>query len=305
MSKLRVLILFAAVAAFAPLQVHADEIDDGPTGAPPVRRQAPPPPAPPPPPPARKPPPPPPPPAAKPKPAPAPMAQDLWSFSIAGWYTIMAIDGDSTIDAIPFNIDMDLGNAFGGPDSNGGGGRLEAWRDRIGAFVEVNFQDWDGGDWSQIKGSTFDVDYDLERLNVDFGLSYKVVNHELGDGRFATLEPIVGGRWIKIKQRASAGLGPPFRASNSDDYWEPFLGARTVVDLTDRLSFRIGGDVGGFGAGSDLSWHALGEFGFDVTGPLELRLGYGAEGIDWETGGGSHSLDTVAHGPRFGLALNF
>ena len=140
---------------------------------------------------------------------------------------------------------------------------------------------------------------------MDFGFSYQVLRHELDADRLFTIEPYVGGRWAQIKQRGSAGLGRPFRASNRDDYWEPVVGARLVADLTDRLQVRLGGDAGGFGAGSDLTWNALGELGIKIIEPVSIRLGYGAFGIDWDTSGGAQEFDSTSHGPRFGLALNF
>jgi hypothetical protein len=231
-------------------------------------------------------------------------AEDLWRFEVAGYLWIHSLLDDATIEGVPIRLDAELGDdAFGDFASKTYAGRGEAWRDRLGAFVEGGLMDVDGGSIAQVVG--FDIDYDLERAFVDFGLAYQVVKHEMDAGRYFTLEPYVGGRWARIKQRASAGLGPPFRVSDREDYWEPFVGARVVADLTERLQVRLGGDAGGFGAGSDLTWNALGELGIRVVGPMSLRLGYGAQGIDYEAKGGAFELDTTAHGPRFGVALNF
>jgi hypothetical protein len=229
-------------------------------------------------------------------------AADLWRFELAPFLWIHSFQDDANISGVPIRLDSELGDdAFGDFASKTYGGRAEAWRDRLGGFLEAGFNDVDGGSIASVAG--FDIDYDLERTYVDFGLSYQVVKHQLDANRFFTLEPYVGGRWANLKQRASAGLGPPFRASERDDYWEPFVGGRIVADLTDRLQVRVGGDAGGFGAGSDLTWNALGELGIKVTGPLSLRVGYGAQGIDFDSGG--QELDSTAHGPRFGFALNF
>jgi hypothetical protein len=235
------------------------------------------------------------------------MAADLWRFELATWLWIPAVDGDSTIEGNGIDIDLDFSDAFGDFDSKGVAGRFEGWRQRWGGFVEVGWLDLDGGGFSTLKGTGLNLDTDIERINVDFGFAYQGVREELGDGRFFTLDLIAGGRWAQLKQRASAGAGRPFRASDREDYWEPFLGTRFGWDLTDKVPLRIGGDVGGFGAGSDLTWNALAEIGFRVTEPLELRLSYAVQGIDYSSGSGASKfeLDTIAHGPRFGMALHF
>jgi hypothetical protein len=231
------------------------------------------------------------------------MAADAWRFELAAWLWIHEFNGDAVVEANHAELSHHLRDSFEDFDSKSYGGRAEAWRNRLGFFVESGFNDVDGGDIARFRG--FDTDYDLERIYVDFGLSYQAVRHELGDNRLLTFEPIVGGRWAQIDQSGAAGARPTYGVRNRDDYWEPFVGARIVADLTERLQFRVGGDAGGFGAGSELTWNALGELGFKVTGPLSLRVGYAAQGIDYEARGGAHQLDTIAHGPRFGFALNF
>lgn len=314
MKTFALLTVVAALVAFSAIPVSADVIDDEPTpGLEPARRPAPMPPPPPAPPPARKPapPPPPPPPMAKPAPpppapppaAPAPMAADMWRFEVAAWLWIHDFVGDSVIRGNSVELSHSLRDSFDDFDSKSYGGRAEAWRNRLGFFVESGLNDVDGDDIARFNG--FDTNYDLERVFVDFGLSYQALRHELGDNRLLTFEPIVGGRWVQIDQRGSPGAGPAFRAQDRDHYWEPFVGGRVVADLTDRLQLRVGGDAGGFSAGSELTWNALAELGVKVAGPLSLRVGYAAQGIDYEARGGAHQLDAVAHGPRFGVALNF
>ena len=298
MSSVRLLVVAAAVAILAAPVAMADPIDDVEETAPsaPARRERPVPP-------------PPPPPAAKPAPAPAPapMAADVWRFELATWLWMPAVDGDSTLQGTDIDIDLDFGDTFGSFDGYGVAGRFEGWRKRWGSFVEVGWMDLDADSFGTLKNTGLDLDMDVERLNVDFGFAYQGVREELGDGRLFTLDVLVGGRWAQIRQRASAGFGRPFRASDREDYWEPFVGTRFGWDLTDKIPLRIGGDVGGFGAGSDFSWNALAEIGYKILEPLELRLGYGAQGVDYDSGSGTgkFKLDTIAHGPRFGMALHF
>lgn len=306
---MRSLVLFSVVAALVtvlPLSVLADVINEEPEpGLEPARR--PPPPPPPPPPPAAKPAPPaPPPPMAKPAPPPPPpmAAEKAWRFELASWLWMNSLDDDATVQGTKVRLGNSVGESFSDFDTKSVAGRAEAWHGRMGAFVESGWMDGDGSDIAKFQGNH--VGYDLNRIYVDFGLSYQLLQGEFPGHRKWSLEPIVGARWAQIQQRVSAGpFGPPARVSDTKDYWEPFLGTRLVTDVTDRIQVRVGGDVGGFGAGSDLTWNTLGEVGFKVAAPLWLRVGYAAESIDYKANGGGFEFNTTSHGPRFGFALTF
>jgi hypothetical protein len=70
------------------------------------------------------------------------------------------------------------------------------------------------------------------------------------------------------------------------------------------------GDVGGFGAGSDLSWQAVATYGFDVhTFGKTMRtvLGYRALSVDYSENGryGKNGLDWIQHGPVVGVTFRW
>lgn len=63
------------------------------------------------------------------------------------------------------------------------------------------------------------------------------------------------------------------------------------------------GFVGGFGAGSDLSWDAMGAFGWSPRENVSLILGYRASGVDYDNG--SFTYDAIQHGPVIGGVFRF
>jgi hypothetical protein len=96
----------------------------------------------------------------------------------------------------------------------------------------------------------------------------------------------------------------------SKDWVDPFIGGVTQIGLTDKLSFRVRADIGGFGVGSDLSWHSVGLLGYKVQ-PFgidgTLAAGYRALYQDYTDGSGRNKFEwnMTLHGPVLGLAVTF
>ena len=61
--------------------------------------------------------------------------------------------------------------------------------------------------------------------------------------------------------------------SESQNWVDPLLGARLQTPLSPNLRFTVFGDVGGFGAGSQL-WLVAGLLGYQVNKRFTLQAGY-------------------------------
>jgi hypothetical protein len=66
---------------------------------------------------------------------------------------------------------------------------------------------------------------------------------------------------------------------------EPIIGLRTQVNLTRWLYLAAEGDVGGFGAGSDIAWSAQASVGIKFTRNIFGQLGYRSMYVDYADGG--------------------
>jgi len=94
------------------------------------------------------------------------------------------------------------------------------------------------------------------------------------------------------------------------EYWvDPVIGARWTLPLSESWSFRLRGDLGGFGIGSHFT--TAGELGFlyAINDFMELDLRYKVLWVDYETGRTgerSHFIyKAVTHGPVIGLNFKF
>ena len=68
--------------------------------------------------------------------------------------------------------------------------------------------------------------------------------------------------------------------------------------------------MGGFGAGSEFSWQAVGTYGFDAMlfgTKFHSVVGYRALAVDYSENGrfGKNGLDAVQHGPVLGVRFNW
>ena len=123
-----------------------------------------------------------------------------------------------------------------------------------------------------------------------------------------TFDLLAGGRYTHLKIELDFK-----RIGNQDkskDWVDPFVGAATQIGLTDKLSFRVRGDVGGFGVGSDITLNGVGLLGYKVR-PFgldgTLAAGYRALYQDYTDGSGRNKFtwNMTLHGPVLGLAVTF
>ena len=96
-------------------------------------------------------------------------------------------------------------------------------------------------------------------------------------------------------------------ASRSADWIDPLLGLNYEVPFRDKWRFTLRGDIGGFGVGADLTWHALTKITYQQSDRFSWYLGYRAIAYDYEDGSGRdlQKYDLRQHGPGAGIAFSF
>ena len=77
----------------------------------------------------------------------------------------------------------------------------------------------------------------------------------------------------KLSKALSQELENRLPTSKSGDQWwvDPIIGLRTQINFTRWLFLALQGDVGGFGAGSEIAWFASGSIGVNFTRNLFRR----------------------------------
>ncbi len=109
----------------------------------------------------------------------------------------------------------------------------------------------------------------------------------------------VGLRYIELDTRATnAGVS----ASDNASLVDPVVGARTVIPLSEKWAARLRADIGGFGLGTDLTWHGAFGFAYRMKNGGEIDLAYRLLEIDYAD---DYELDARFSGPMFGLIWGF
>lgn len=84
---------------------------------------------------------------------------------------------------------------------------------------------------------------------------------------------------------------------------DPVIGLRTRTYVADWLFIPIRGDIGGFGANSELTWQALAGVGFQISRWFGIVVGY--RGLGYQYDQANFRYDVGTHGPIIGLNFEF
>ncbi|MCO5065920.1 MAG: hypothetical protein M9924_16095 [Rhizobiaceae bacterium] len=128
--------------------------------------------------------------------------------------------------------------------------------------------------------------------------------YRLLDTEQFTFDLLGGARFWHISNDVTvSALGRSASYGESFGWTDPLIGARAFVGLTEHLSLQAQADVGGFGAGSDLTWSVLGTVNYTFTDHLSLSAGYKVLDVDYDDDG--YVFDTRMSGPVLGMTYRF
>jgi hypothetical protein len=105
----------------------------------------------------------------------------------------------------------------------------------------------------------------------------------------------------RINRSLDTKLDQPF--SRRDFWFDPIIGLRGRYNLNSSWYLTVNGDIGGFGAGSELTWQANGALGWQVTESIYAEAGYRALGIDYRSDGLIY--DVITQGAQITMGLKF
>jgi len=175
-----------------------------------------------------------------------------------------------------------------------------------GAYVDILYCGLGFEKQPGLPDLTIDMDFDL--VIGEFGGTYRLWQRpsEYDGSCCSTLDVLVGGRYTYYKV--------DFKVNDADiikqtiDWLDPIVGTRFIHRLAPCWDLLLEGDIGGFGAGSDFSWSALGAVRYNFCmGKRALILGYRGLYQDYKKGTESNrnAVHLTMHGPVIGLSFIF
>jgi hypothetical protein len=226
-----------------------------------------------------------------------------WHVFLYAW--VYGLDGTVAAEGRTLESDSDWSDSFdAGADlvfALNARVRLETGRWRFTA----------GADGVTLKDSvTFvegvlDVEADMRQWS-----GYASVGYVVAGGRTSCsvcagtwcLDAFAGVRYwaVQIDRAPAAGPVPP--VTGDDRWFDPIAGLHLDVTWT-KWRIALEGDVGGFGVGSDFSWHALASVGYRFNCHFAVDLGWRV--LDVDRRDGDFAYDMTQSGPFLALGFSF
>jgi hypothetical protein len=170
----------------------------------------------------------------------------------------------------------------------------EARRGPLTILGEFNYLDL--GEDATALGGAVRARLDLEGFLAALAVGYALV--ETGSTR---VEGFAGARLWSLEGAVDPAT---LRKGSATATWvDPIVGLRATVAAADRVSLQAQGDVGGFGAGSDLQWELVGRAGYAINDSVTAAAGWRHLAVKADRGG----LDIDLHltGPFVALDITF
>lgn len=113
------------------------------------------------------------------------------------------------------------------------------------------------------------------------------------------VDVIVGVRYTD--QQSDYRLTTGMSGSRSQHWVDPIVGLRCWGPVSDKWTYSVRGDVGGFGIGSNFTWQTEGSLRYKTNPKSTLIIGYRYKDTEYENAGFAYS-GTLA-GPLVGFAV--
>lgn len=231
-----------------------------------------------------------------------------WTFAVAPYFWAAGLQGDVGVFGVkPVHLDMSFGDIF---DNLRFGGMLvgEAHNGTWGLFgdlIYVKIED-DASVTRTVSGipATLAASVETSSLTATILGEYRVLSQPS-----ANVDVMAGARIWSVDNTIGVSLavdGPPIRdlsGSDGSTWVDPMVGIRGRVDINPSWYLTGWGMIGGFGAGSDLTWDVLATVGYQWNQKFSLVAGYRALGVDYDNDG--FVYDVVQHGPILGAVFRF
>ena len=246
--------------------------------------------------------------APEPPPPPPATPESGWTLSVAPYFWMAGLSGDIGVGGLqPVDVDMSFGDIL---DDLEFGGMVvsELHNGQWGFLADLIYVSTssDSGITRTIGGIPVALDAGVDTTSFTATLmgEYRVVSNPR-----SIVDLMAGVRIWSIDNDISATLsagGTPvaaFSGSDGDTWVDPMLGVKARMDLNERWFVNGWGMIGGFGAGSDLTWDVLAAVGYQWTDRVSSEIGYRSLGVDYEEDG--FTYDVVQQGPILGLLIRF
>lgn len=222
---------------------------------------------------------------------------DEWEFVLAPYLFLAPLDGEVSRAGLAADVDVSVGTALDNLEF-AGAARFEARKDRWAGLFDF-FYMGEGGQGNLPQGQQLDVDVDL--LTFESALSYRFGEPD------RAFELLAGIRYTRQDFEARIVGDTVPRRRFTPAWVDPIFGGRFTAELSERILFRLRGDIGGFGVGSDFTWNLETGLGFRLTRRAELQVNFRVLDVDYQEGAGRdfYAYDVISPGVVIAFPIHF
>ena len=224
---------------------------------------------------------------------------DKWEVVITPYLFLARMDGDVALGGVGSDVNTSAKTLLDNLEF-AAASRFEVRKGPWAGLFDVNFMAL--GDQGDLPlGGRLDVDIDM--LFVESVLAYRLGSANTG------VDLLGGVRYVRQNLRATrtGGIGSGAQRNFIPDWVDPIIGLRLTKQVSPRASFLARGDIGGFGAGSDLAWNVEAGAEFRFTRHLGVQVLFKAMSLDYEEGSGAsfYRYNVVSPGVVFAFPIRF
>ncbi|MGD0445880.1 MAG: hypothetical protein ABSA39_18255 [Edaphobacter sp.] len=140
------------------------------------------------------------------------------------------------------------------------------------------------------------ADIKMAELILTPEIGYRLINHEK-----YKIDAVTGFRYWHLAQSADFSPQTIDNFSISQNWVAPLVGARVQTALSPKVALNVFGDVGGWGAGSQLEYQVVGLLGYRLNPKWLLQVGYRYLDVNYRSG--STLMDIAMPGIMFGATI--
>jgi hypothetical protein len=214
-----------------------------------------------------------------------------WSFG-AGLYGLASgMTGDLGIGPVNADLDMKFNDIWDNLEL-GAMGKFRAGYGRWSIDTDVIFMRLG------MSKSVFSADIDQWMVEPSLNFRFNKYVEASAGVRYNSYEAEIRGPGILPDARVLSGR---------QNWWDPVVGLNLTLPFARRFSFNVGGDIGGFGVGSDFTWQAFPYFNWQISETFSVQAGYRLINTDYESGSGLQRFKyaVLSYGPQVGATFKF
>lgn len=221
---------------------------------------------------------------------------DEWRYTMSTYVLGAGIDGETQVGPVTADIDYSFGDILENLDL-GLMGAYRAENDRLAWTADLMYTSSSAEDVAP-GGIRYKAELDQIIASVDLAYRFDERVEFLGGFRYNSLDADVG---------AFPPGGAAIRRGDSQDWVDPYIGARATLPFNESLSLILRGDVGGFDVGSDLAWQVVARLEWRLARSLLASAGYRILDTDYEDGSGASLFryDVAMSGVLVGFGWQF